>query len=269
MKVRARLRLAVGGLMIAGLMFLNTTAVHAGCGGPNDPNPCPPPSGDKEKKLKTPVPPTNTVPAPSPTLIQPLLIPSNTPDAAMVMPPPPAPGTGAELPPFNPVPKLFPWDTGGGGPTGILIGLLLGILIGMLVPMASRSLLNRGGSGAGALGKGTPGGGDAKPAGSFFDANPAGYPNDPEVNRAGSFFDSTLGKGTPGGGDTNPEGSFFDSQPGGGTNPAGFDTDMSNPAVAAREAALNAREAALNVREAALKVREAASSPKSGFDTDM
>lgn len=254
MKVRLLLHLAVGGLMIAGLILLNTTAAQAGCGGPNDPNPCPPPSGDKEKKFKTPVPPTNTAPAASPTLTQPLLLLSNP---AMVMPPPPVPGTGADVPPFSPAPKLFPWDIGGGGPTGILIGLLLGILIGMLVPTASRSFLDRRGSGAGALGKGTPGGGDT---------NPAAYPVDPEVNRAGGFFDSTVGKGTPGGGDTNPAGSLFDSQAGDLTS-----TKVPGPPqLAAREAALNVREAALNAREAALNVREAAArGMKSGFDTDM
>jgi hypothetical protein len=234
MDVRRLRSLAVGGLIIAGLMLLNTTAAHAGCGGPNDPNPCPPPSGDKEKKFKTPVPPTKTVPAPSPTLIQPLLFPSNTPDPAMIMPPAPVAGTGAEVQPPNAPPNRFPWDPGGGGLSGILIGLLIGILIGLLLPMASRSFFDRGPGGVGTLGKGTPGGGDTNPA--------------------GSFFDDTVGKGTPGGGDTNPAGSFFDS----------------NPGLRAREAALGAREAALNVREAALKAREAAlgahGNPTTGTD---
>jgi len=277
-KNRWLLSFAVGGLILAGLMLLRTTAVHAQCG-PNFDQPCD--GGDQEREKK----PTRTSPPATPTLI-----PTNTPPActerawyrdadadgygvpgttlyACTAPG----GYGALLadcndasPAINPGaadvcgdgmdhhcdgadavcavaapapiteacvgPDCAPDSLAGGGAPWMLGlgGILVGILIGLLVPAVSRS---------------------------FFDRSP----------RAGSFFDTSVGKGTPGGGDTDPAGSFFDSQPGGGADPAGSFFD-SNPALKAREAALNAREAALNAREAALK---AGGSPKSGFDTDM
>jgi hypothetical protein len=58
MKARLFLSLAIGGLILASLMWMNTGAAYAGCNGPNDPNPCPEP-GEKEKK-QTAIPATDT-----------------------------------------------------------------------------------------------------------------------------------------------------------------------------------------------------------------
>ncbi len=60
MKARLVLSLTFGVLILASLMFSSTATVHAGCNGPNDPNPCPE-KGEKEKKpTETPIPPTAT-----------------------------------------------------------------------------------------------------------------------------------------------------------------------------------------------------------------
>ncbi len=126
MKARLLLCIAVGGLILASLMIHGTSSVHACGGGPNDPEPCPE-KGEKEKKpTETSVPPTAT---------EAVVLPTDTPNAALLVPPPPSDSSNAEV-------GLPSGLLGGGSLPGILIGLLVGILIGMLVPAVLR---NRGG----------------------------------------------------------------------------------------------------------------------------
>jgi len=248
-KRRLLLSLVAWGVVLTGLVVGPPHIAYAQCGGPNDP-PCEPGGAEKEKKSKpTPVPPQNTPTAcsestwyrdadvdgygnpygPQPACSAPAgytaLVPDcNDTNAAMhpgatdicgdgidqdcdgtdatcavaAAAPVTEACVGPDCESSSPGAGGAPWIFGAGG-------LLLGILIGTLLPFKAGSFFDS------SVGKGTPGGGDTDPAGSFFDSPRGGT-------------DGSVSAGTPGylGNSSHTPGSLDGSvNPGGPASEAG------------------------------------------------
>ena len=254
MKVRILLSVAVGVLILARLLALNTTAARAQCGGPNYP-PC-----EKEKKpTATDLPPTVT-PTATP-------LPTKTPDAALLVPPVLiTPTTGETISNF-PSPVAFPGGLGGGVWIPALVGLLVGILIGLIIqggrgsrkggivaPVDLPAELHDGAArvrGA-ALKQVKP----RSPLGKAGVITPSDLPADPQ-GRGGVITPSDLPADAAG--IVTPSDLHVDpSDPSGKAGVVAPSDLPPDAGLSPRDAALNVREAALNAREAALNAREAA-----------